>query len=199
SITVTPTTDTNYWAEAQCSCPITTTPLRQQVTITVCHPARITAAPAQNQNVTVGDWVFISATTTGTNMQVHWYKGAVGDKSTPFTVSNSGFYATATDSATYWVEAAGTCGTATASTVVDVCVPPVITTQPVGTQVQSGGAATLTVAASGSTLTYDWYRVNADNTQTYLASGTTYNTGALTADTKYVARVTSRGRCYTSS
>ncbi|HEY2093783.1 MAG TPA: hypothetical protein VGJ81_18075 [Thermoanaerobaculia bacterium] len=199
SITVSPTIDTNYWAEAQCSCPITTYPLRQEVTITVCHPASITAAPQPAQNVTVGDWVFINATTTGTNVQVHWYKGAVGDKSTPFTVSNGGFYATANDSGTYWVEAAGTCGTATASTVVDVCVPPVITTQPVGTQVPSGSSATLTVAASGSTLTYDWYIVNADNTQTHAGSGTSFNTGSLTADTKYVARVTSRGRCYTSS
>jgi len=200
SLSVNPTTDTNYWAEAQCSCPITTNPLRQQVTITVCHPASITGPPPATQNVTVGDWITITAITSGSNVQVHWYKGAVGDKSTPFTVSDGGFYATANDSGTYWVEAVATCGSAaTASTVVDVCVPPVITTQPVGTQVQSGNSATLTVAATGTTLTYDWYVVNADNTQTHVGSGTSFNTGALTADTKYVARVTSKGRCYSSS
>jgi hypothetical protein len=199
SVTVNPTSDTNYWAEAQCSCPITTYPLREEVAITVCHPAQIAVPPQPTQNVTVGDFVGLVATATGTGVQVHWYKGAVGDKSTPFTVSNGGFYATANDSGTYWVEAAGTCGTATASTVVDVCVPPVITTQPVGTQIQSGSSTTLTVAATGTSLTYDWYVVNADNTQTLVGSGTSFNSGALTADTKYVARVTSRGRCYTSS
>lgn len=199
SITVNPTTDTDYWAEAQCSCPITTYPLRQQVTITVCHPATV-IGPQATQNVTVGDWVVLTATATGTNVQVHWYKGAVGDKSMPITVSNGGFYAAANDGGTYWVEATATCGApATASTIVDVCVPPVITTQPVGTQIQSGSPTTLTVAATGSTLTYDWYVVNADNTQTLAGSGTSFNTGVLSADTKYVAHVTSKARCYTSS
>jgi len=200
SIAVTPTTDTYYWAEAQCSCPITTSPIWQQVTITVCHPAQITLAPQPTQNVTVGDWISLYVTATGTNVQVHWYKGAVGDKSTPVTVpAGGGWYATANDSGTYWVEAASTCGTTTAQTVVDVCVPPVITTQPVGTQISSGNSATLSVAATGTSLTYAWTRVNADNTETVVGSAASFNTGALTADTTYYVRVYSRNRCYVNS
>jgi YD repeat-containing protein len=206
SISVSPTTDTNYWAEAKCNCPITTSPLRQQVTITVCHPARITSSSQPTQNVTVGDWVMMTATTTGTNVQVAWFKGAVGDTSAPVDpakIANGGFYAAASDSGTYWLRATSDCGTATASTVVDVCVPPVITTQPVGTQVQSGNSATLTVAASatgtGSSLTYSWTRVNSDSTETVVGTAASFNTGALAASTTYYVRVWNKGRCYVDS
>src|SRR4029077_18874005 len=68
SITVTPTTDTNYWAEAQCSCPITTYPLRQQVTITVCHPPHISASTPSAQVVAVNESISLWTTTTGTNV-----------------------------------------------------------------------------------------------------------------------------------
>ncbi len=72
---------------------------------------------------------------------------------------------------------------------------PFITTQPVSQEVQSGTSASLSVAASGDDLTYQWYTGNSGDTANPVAgaTGSTLTTGALTASTNYWAQITNAG------
>ena len=72
---------------------------------------------------------------------------------------------------------------------------PSITTQPVSQEVQSGASASLSVAASGDDLTYQWYTGNSGDTAAPVAgaTGSTLDTGALTASTSFWVQITNAG------
>ncbi len=72
---------------------------------------------------------------------------------------------------------------------------PTITTQPASQEVQSGASTSLSVAASGDDLTYQWYTGNSGDTEAPVAdaTGSTLTTGALTASTNYWVQVTNAG------
>ncbi len=72
---------------------------------------------------------------------------------------------------------------------------PFITTQPVSQEVQSGTSASLSVAASGDDITYQWYTGNSGDIANPVAgaTGSTLTTGALTASTNYWAQITNVG------
>ena len=72
---------------------------------------------------------------------------------------------------------------------------PSITTQPASQEVQSGASMSLSVAASGDDLTYQWYTGNSGDTLAPVAgaTGSTLDTGALTANTNFWVQVTNVG------
>ena len=72
---------------------------------------------------------------------------------------------------------------------------PSITTQPASQEVQSGASANLSVAASGDDLTYQWYTGNSGDAASPVtgATGSTLETGALTASTSFWVQITNGG------
>ncbi len=72
---------------------------------------------------------------------------------------------------------------------------PSITTHPASQEVQSGASASLSVAASGDDLTYQWYTGNSGDTANPVAgaTGSTYTTGALTANTNFWVQINNAG------
>ncbi len=72
---------------------------------------------------------------------------------------------------------------------------PSITTQPASQDVASGASASLSVAASGDDLTYQWYTGNSGDTASPVAGATsgTLDTGALTANTSFWVQITNAG------
>ena len=72
---------------------------------------------------------------------------------------------------------------------------PAITTQPASQEVASGASASLSVAASGDDLTYQWYTGNSGDTASPVAGATTgtLDTGALTASTSFWVQITNAG------
>ncbi|MDR0695079.1 MAG: hypothetical protein LBF81_07260, partial [Prevotellaceae bacterium] len=91
----------------------------------------------------------------------------------------------------------GCAGTSTASTIT-VNALPVITTQPANTTICTGGSVTLSVAAqagSGSIQSYAWKK----GTESVGTSSSTYNTGALTANTTYTVTITNSNGCTLTS
>ncbi len=72
---------------------------------------------------------------------------------------------------------------------------PFITTQPASQEVQSGISASLSVAASGDDLSYQWFTGNSGDTASPVSGATsnTLTTGALTASTNYWAQITNAG------
>jgi hypothetical protein len=72
---------------------------------------------------------------------------------------------------------------------------PSITTQPASQEVASGASASLSVAASGDDLTYQWFTGNSGDTAAPVAGATsgTLTTGALSTSTNYWAQITNAG------
>ncbi len=70
--------------------------------------------------------------------------------------------------------------------------PAVITSHPASVTIASGSTATLTVGATGSGLTYQWYNSATPGTASLIngATSATYTTPALTAPATYRVRVT---------
>ncbi len=68
---------------------------------------------------------------------------------------------------------------------------PTITTQPASREVASGASATLSVAASGDDLIYQWYSGNSGDTANPVtgATGSTFTTSALTANESYWVQI----------
>ncbi len=72
---------------------------------------------------------------------------------------------------------------------------PAITTQPASQEVASGASASLSVAASGDDLTYQWYTGNSGDTASPIAGATTgtLTSSALTASTSFWVQITNAG------
>ncbi len=71
---------------------------------------------------------------------------------------------------------------------------PTITTQPQSQTIFSGQTADLSVVASGSNLSYQWYQGNSGDTSTPVGTDSaSFTTLALTADTSYWVRVSNPG------
>ncbi|MGA8808445.1 MAG: hypothetical protein WB973_11255 [Thermoanaerobaculia bacterium] len=73
------------------------------------------------------------------------------------------------------------------------CIPPSIGTQPANATITAGQQTTLTVAATGTGLTYQWYVGNAGTTTTTAPSTSTQLTVSPSTTTNYWVRVT--GQC----
>ncbi len=69
---------------------------------------------------------------------------------------------------------------------------PAITTQPTSQEVASGASASLSVAASGEDLTYQWFTGNSGDTASPVTGATSnvLDTGALNADTNFWVQIT---------
>ncbi len=78
------------------------------------------------------------------------------------------------------------------STGVDLgaCTPPSITAPPQSVAISSGQVSTLTVTATGTSLSYQWYRGQEGDTSNPVGNSATFTTPALTVATSYWVRVT---------
>ncbi len=124
------------------------------VTVTALAPA-ITTQPS-TQSVCTGANVTFSVVATGTGLTYQWRKGGVnivGATGTSYTITS----ALAGDAGNYDVVISTTCATTVTSTVATLTVGATnISTQPTNQFACIGGNATFTVAATGSSLTYQW-------------------------------------------
>ena len=129
-----------------------------------------------------------------------WYDGVAPDTSTPVGTNNATFTTPPINSTkNYWVKVSNTCGNVTASTSVSpqgaTCTPVTISTQPSGTTVNSGGAATLSVGPAGTPpFTYQWYQATstADTTKPVGTNSPSFTTPALTQSTSFWVMVTNQ-------
>ena len=83
-------------------------------------------------------------------------------------------------------------GTSSNGSLFTIPAPPVITAQPQSQTIASGQSATLSVAATGGTLSYQWYQGTSGTTTSPISGATasSYTTPSLTASTNYWVRVT---------
>lgn len=129
----------------------------------VVAPA-ITANPT-SQTVVAGSNVTFTVTATGTGLMYQWQKDNVAiSGATSASLSLSSVQTSAAGGYAVVVSNGGGSVTSTAATltVTSAGSAPVLTANPVSQTVAPGGSATMTVAASGTGLTYQWQKNGAD-------------------------------------
>ncbi|WP_051224638.1 choice-of-anchor L domain-containing protein [Flavobacterium tegetincola] len=147
--------------------------------IVVNQPATITIQPVPNTTVCSGTPVMLSIVTNGgTGVTYQWFQGATaipGATASTYTIGSS----IVADSGNYTCQVTvASCGTITSEVaVVVVNQAPAITNQPQDKEICVGQTATFNVVATGTNLTYQWFK------------GTTAIAGA-TASTYSIANAT---------
>ena len=166
-------------------------------------PPSITTQPA-SQTIPYGGTATLTVAATGTPpLTYQWYQGQSGDTSNPVQGGNGTSFTTPplTMTTSYWVRVtnivAGANGDSTTATVtVQPPVPPVITTQPADQIMGMGSEATLSVQATGNPpQSYQWFQGQSGDTSMPLqgATGNTFTTPPLNANTSYWVQVTNIG------
>jgi hypothetical protein len=176
SVMVSPTTTTSYWVRVtgQCAPPIDSS--TATVTVAACVNPSISQQPG-NVTINSGSSTQLSVGAAGTGLTFQWYVGnppstlnpVAGGTFTSLNVSPS-------QTTNFWVRVSGQCGSpadSNAATVTVVCNPPAITQQPSSASIPAGSSTLLTVGATGTSLTYQWYVGTAPDTTLPVAGGST--------------------------
>lgn len=175
-------------------------------TLTVNAAAAITAQPAGG-TICTGQSINLCVTATGTNLTYQWQSATscAGPWSNIAGATNSCYSASPAGNTSYQCIVNSTACPASVTTncaTVTVVTSVTITTSPSNQTVCEGAAASFTVAASGSGLTYQW-QISTDGGATYTniagATNVTYTTAATTVSMNgYRYRcVVSNGVCAT--
>lgn len=161
----------------------------------VVGPAIITTHPASVLIPSSGTATLTVSTSSGGTTTYQWYQGTTPDVTKPVASATLASFTTPplTSATKYWVRVTRSAivsdsGTATVS----VGTAPAITTQPVSQTINSGSTLTLTVSASGTAPTFQWYRGAAGVTTDPVpgATSASFTIPALSVDTTYWARAT---------
>lgn len=173
-------------------------PNRVPVTVSVVPVPTVTITGG-NLSICSGTPVSIAATVTPATATVRWYDAATGGNlvytGNPLVTGNL------TKDTTFYAEGYnGTCGsavrTAVKVTVGKAVTPPVLRSN--NLSICSGQTATLQVSSDSAGLVFRWYTAAIGGTPVY--TGTTYTTGALTANAVYyVEAANASGACNTAS
>ena len=160
-------------------------------TVTVESAPSITTEP-QSQTIISGNTATLTVVASGTNLSYQWYQGSSGDIGTPVG-SDSASYTTdpLTTDTNYWVRVSNPGGSVDSATAtISILSAPQIVTPPQSTTIASGDTATLTVVASGGSLSYQWYQGSTGDTGTPVGSDSaSYTTAPLTGDANFWVRV----------
>ncbi|HKO54559.1 MAG TPA: hypothetical protein VJ276_01705, partial [Thermoanaerobaculia bacterium] len=166
--------------------------------VRVCKPS-ITVPPAGGMINPNGGSMYLDVTANTPGLTYQWYVGASGNTGTlaPNGATNH-FLAAPTVDTSYWVRVTGQCGFVDSDAVmVTVCkVPAVGLAAAFQPQIVRGGSTTLSVNATGTNLTYQWYAGQPGDTSAPVSGGNVAVKSVSPQDTTtYWARVS--GQCGT--
>jgi hypothetical protein len=141
-----------------------------------CAPPKIVSAP---QTVNVGTTaVTFSVTATGdAPLSFQWYGGASGNTSAPITGAiTSSFTVKPVVTSAYWVRITNGCdppaNSGTVFAIVNNCPPVTIDSQSGVATILEGKTVTLSVSASGGTVSYQWYAGTSGSTSSPISGAT---------------------------
>jgi hypothetical protein len=193
SITVSPAETTSYWARVANSC-ATVDSQAAIVTVLSCPPPTITVQP-KDVEIERGESATLQVQGVGIGtLSYVWYRGESGDVSQKIAEGPVLVTGALESSERYWVRVGDDCGfrdSRTARvTLVQTCRVPSVEVQPENVMVPIGGRAILSFEASGSSLRYQWYRLDTVVAiEIRGATGPVLDTGALQERRIYYARV----------
>jgi hypothetical protein len=196
------TAPTKYWVRAYGSgCNIDS----PTITVNVCVPPGPAIPLFLNQSILSGQTVRFNIDAVGNTPSFQWYVGGTGDTTTPIGRPVDMLQVSPTSTTQYWVRVTGKCGVGGAdarvydSPTFTASVCPVVQ-QPTAAKsaVMPNQTTTLSISATGTGLSFQWYRGNPGDKSQPLASGTTVTTPPITGTTSFWCEVKS-GNCSTSS
>ena len=163
----------------------------------VIGSAIITSHPA-SVAIGSGSSTTLSVTGSGSSLTYQWYSGVSPITTSPITDAKLSTFTTPALSAEarYWVRVTRDGVIANSNTaVISIQNPPVINTQPNGSTIDAGQTSSMSVAATGNLLTYQWYQGEKGDTTSPVASpkNATFITPGLSSTTSFWVRVTSGG------
>ena len=194
---VNPTVTTTYWVRVANECGNTAD--SPTVTINViggCTPPSIIGQP-QDQSVTSGGTVTLTVSFFGNDATVTWFQGAPPDTSHPVGSGKTIVSPAITADTSFWAQIVNACGTASSRaaqiTVTALCTPPAITgASAAPPAIESGQSATLSAAATGTSIGFQWYRGSVGDTSNPVSGGNAATvTVSPTVTTSYWVQVTS--------
>ncbi|MBN2663802.1 MAG: immunoglobulin domain-containing protein [Bacteroidales bacterium] len=154
NLSVSPTVQTPYYGRWENNCGVSSC---QSVTINISTATAISTQPTGG-TICQGDNHTFTVAATGSNLTYQWYKNAAaigGATSASYAITN----AAVGDAGNYYCQVSGTCGNVSSNTVsLAVNASTAITTQPTGGAICETDNFTFTVAATGSNLSYQWYK-----------------------------------------
>ena len=184
----------NYTVKVTGSCGPTVTSV--DATLTLTQETLIATQPAASTTLCVGQPLTLSVIATGTNIAYQWFRGTTslaGATNSTFSIGA----VSPTNAGDYTVVISNPCQTITSSiATVIVNELPVITTQPVGTTVCEGQGLNLSVVATGTNLTYQWFK---DGVALSGATAATYSNTAVALVDAGSYTVTVSGACAPSA
>lgn len=194
SITVSPSSTLSYYVVVHGPCPGAPPATSALITVTVCDPPTLTSSQPANQTIPYGGTAVLSVNPGGTGpFSYTWYSSVPGSNTTTTLATNSNTIAVSPlVSTNYWVRIYNCNGeiVSRAALVTVLCDPAVITTNPGNYTITAGQSATLSVTATGTNLTYQWYSL-VGNTTTLLQGATSSSiTVSPSVTTSYFVRVT---------
>lgn len=197
TITVHPIVTTKYWVRVTNSCGGFADSDVVTVTVQPCDAPAIVIQPSSGDVFSGSNMVLFVGDTGTKPEQYQWFEGTAGDTASPVLNANFASFTTPQlfDSKSYWVRIINDCGTIDSASaqlnVVSTCRPAAIVSQPSDQTVPNGTGAMLTVAATGTTLLYQWYQGPVfDFTKPVGGSSPTFISGPITAPTQFWVRVT---------
>lgn len=188
------TATTTFWVRVSNSCGNAQS---RTVIVAICAPPAITAQP-QNATILSGSSTELRVEATGSApLTTQWFRGTSGDTTNPIAGATSTTLATGalTTNTSFWARVTNSCGSVNSATalvtVVEACVAPAIVTQPTTVKIKKGESATLSVNATGTALTYQWFRGVRGDTSAPVTGATApvLQTGALSATASFWVRV----------
>jgi photosystem II stability/assembly factor-like uncharacterized protein len=192
SIPVSPAVTTNYWARVANDCGFVDS-TTVTVTVETCDIARFTVEPADT-SVKAGESATLSVAATGMSpITFTWYRGQAPDETSPIG-SGTSIIVSPTSTTSYWAKASNSCGSVNSRTVLvtvtAACEVPAITHQPQPQAIPAGESAELSVVATGTALTYQWFQVTGGSSSPIAgATAAIFRTPPLLQSARYVVRV----------
>jgi subtilisin-like proprotein convertase family protein len=164
--------------------------------LSVGTAATISTQPVATTFAVSGQQVPLTVTAAGSpSFTYQWYQGTTGVTDTPVAGATLSSFTTPplSSSTNYWVRISNSWATVSSSTaVVTVGSVPAITTQPANAFLVSGQAAQLSVTATGTALTYQWYEgASGDTASPVGTNANTFTSPALTGTKSYWVHVSS--------
>ena len=174
TLVVQPPSTRSYWVRVSNSCGAVNS-ATVTVTVSGCTAPSITSQP-QSRTISQGQIASLTVSATGTGLSYQWYNGTSGNTSSP--IGGGGNSATLVvqpaSTRSYWVRVSNSCGSvnsATATVTVSGCTAPAITAQPQSRTISQGQITSLTVTATGTGLSYQWYNGTSGNTSSPIGGG----------------------------
>jgi Matrixin. len=127
-----------------------------------CNPPRINAPQPQTVNVGTSPVTFTVLASGDSPLQYQWYTGTSGNTNAPISGATSSTFTVKPAVTTgYWVRITNGCDppadSITAYAIVNSCPPVTIASQSGDATILEGKSIALSVAASGGTVSYQWY------------------------------------------